>query len=44
MESARVLRPSHPLIGKLLRCFSEVLSRFTADLGDGLMLARRLSP
>jgi hypothetical protein len=39
----------HPLIGKLVRFDTDdheahCLSRFSADLGDGLMLATRLSP
>jgi hypothetical protein len=39
----------HPLIGKLIMLDSEdrqshTVSRFTAEIGPGLMLARRLNP
>jgi hypothetical protein len=48
-KSTRPVRKPHPLIGKLVRLNSEdfdyyCVSRFTADLGDGFLLARRLNP
>jgi hypothetical protein len=42
-----MISPQHPLIGKLVRFDDEerwTVSRVDADLGNGYLLARRLSP